>query len=250
MRVVSILIESEPVQSFRGVCAAGQRLAAELKASFEILAPASMPDESQKELSSFCDSLLLAEGLDRLDQSPEAILASLTDILGRDVPRVIIFGNSVHAQEIAPRLAFRLGGNCAGDAQSLAVSTNGISVTRSVYGGKASAVLELQKAPAVVWVRPAVMGNADVRSASGKILSVAKGDSVEPASTLVERHSESSGGVRLEDARVIVSGGRGLGSAAPFERLKALADPMEAELAASRAACDLCLLYTSPSPRD
>ena len=45
-------------------------------------------------------------------------------------------------------------------------------------------------------------------------------------------------GVRLEDAQVIVSGGRGLGGPEPFQELKALADTIGAEQGASRAACD------------
>jgi electron transfer flavoprotein alpha subunit len=55
---------------------------------------------------------------------------------------------------------------------------------------------------------------------------------------LIERHTEVQEGVRLEDARWIVSGGRGLGGPEPFEQLKELAAAIGAEVAASRAACD------------
>ena len=58
------------------------------------------------------------------------------------------------------------------------------------------------------------------------------------ATTVVRRHIESGSSVRLEDASVIVSGGRGLGGPEPFEELKKLASAMNAEVAASRAACD------------
>jgi electron transfer flavoprotein alpha subunit len=56
---------------------------------------------------------------------------------------------------------------------------------------------------------------------------------------VVERKREESGSVRLEDARVIVSGGRGIGGPEPFtSELLPLADLMGAQVAASRAACD------------
>jgi electron transfer flavoprotein alpha subunit len=55
---------------------------------------------------------------------------------------------------------------------------------------------------------------------------------------VVSRHVEAREGVRLEDARLIVSGGRGLGGPEPFAHLQALADAIGAQMAASRAACD------------
>ena len=239
MRVVSVLLESGTSQAMGGICGAGQGMAADLNTSFEILAPASLPSEMREELASFSDALMLVEGLDCLEHTPESILTVLTEIFRDDSPQAIIFGNGVYAQEIAPRLALRLGGSCAGDVQSLSASSNGVLVSRPVYGGKAMASLSLEKTPAVVWVRSAAIAKAVPRAAKGTQTTLEKSPPVDEGTTLIERHVESNAGVRLEDAQVIVSGGRGLGSAAPFERLKALAEPMGAEMAASRAACDL-----------
>ncbi|HMV49245.1 MAG TPA: electron transfer flavoprotein subunit alpha/FixB family protein, partial [Blastocatellia bacterium] len=58
------------------------------------------------------------------------------------------------------------------------------------------------------------------------------------ATRVIERKSESSGEARLEDARVIVSGGRGLGGPEPFADLQQLAAMLGGMTAASRAACD------------
>lgn len=55
---------------------------------------------------------------------------------------------------------------------------------------------------------------------------------------VVSRHVEAKEGVPLEEARLIVSGGRGLGGPEPFKELQALAKAMGAQMAASRAACD------------
>jgi electron transfer flavoprotein alpha subunit len=56
---------------------------------------------------------------------------------------------------------------------------------------------------------------------------------------IIERKVDDPGNVRLEDARVIVAGGRGIGGAEPFStELRRLADILGAQMAASRAACD------------
>ena len=55
---------------------------------------------------------------------------------------------------------------------------------------------------------------------------------------IVERKAEEHEGVRLEDAKLIISGGRGLGGPEPFEDLQKLAGTIGAEMGASRAACD------------
>ncbi|MCA9076768.1 MAG: electron transfer flavoprotein subunit alpha/FixB family protein [Planctomycetaceae bacterium] len=116
-------------------------------------------------------------------------------------------------------------------------------ITRSVYGGKAIATVELRATPAVVWVRAHSFAGLDAKDAPGTIEQrsiTVEGDAAKHlgATNIVERHAESSGEVRLEDAAVIVSGGRGLGGPEPFEQLKDLADAMKAQQAASRAACD------------
>jgi electron transfer flavoprotein alpha subunit len=239
MKIVSVLLDSSFHRGAAGVCGAGQRLATALNASFEVILPSSMPSEDQQQVASIADSVLLLDEIDRSVQSPEKILAVLEAALSKDPPDGIVFGNGVYPQEIAPRLAFRLEGACVGDVQGVSVREGKVCLTRAVYGGKATAVLSIQKQPAVIWVRAAAMDPAESRDGEGTISSLSPADVRESVTELIERHHEVVEGVRLEDASVIVSGGRGLGGAEPFERLKALAKPMKAEMAASRAACDL-----------
>ncbi|MDX1383062.1 MAG: electron transfer flavoprotein subunit alpha/FixB family protein, partial [Thermoanaerobaculia bacterium] len=148
-----------------------------------------------------------------------------------------LLSNDVYSQEVTPRLAGRIGGSSMADAVSVEVVDGAVRATRSAYGGKAMSVYELKRSPAVVWVRARALppaepggGEATVESATVEL--------GEPALRIVERRAEEQEGVRLEDAQIIVSGGRGLGGPEPFEQLRALADAMGAEMGASRAACD------------
>lgn len=239
MKIVSVLLDSSFHRGAAGVCGAGQRLAADLNGSFEVILPSAMSSEDQQRVAAQADSVLVVDEIDRSEQSPERILAVLETAMNGAPPAAVVFGNGVYPQEIAPRLAFRLNGACVGDVQGVSVSDGRVCVSRAVYGGKATAVFSTQKQPAVIWVRAAAMDPADPKDESGVISNPSFTETREPVATLIERHHEVIDGVRLEDASVIVSGGRGLGGAEPFERLRALAKPMKAEMAASRAACDL-----------
>jgi electron transfer flavoprotein alpha subunit len=146
---------------------------------------------------------------------------------------VVLLANDTYSQELAPRLAHRLGGACVGDGAGIERLHGRIRVTRQVYGGKANAVIELRRSPAVVWLRARSFPAAPVPEVATLI------NSGEARTRIVERHSAASGASRLEDAQVIVSGGRGIGGPEGFrEELQPLADLLGAQMAASRAACD------------
>lgn len=168
------------------------------------------------------------------DYQPEECLAALAEAcMGSDV---VLLGNDTYSQELAPRLAHRLGGSCAGDGVAVQLVGGALRVTRQVYGGKAQAVIALKRAPYVAWLR--------ARSfAPGEIDWTASVPLAGPAASrrrieIVERQTASQE-ARLEDARVIVSGGRGIGGPEGFQsELRPLAQLLGAQMAASRAACD------------
>jgi electron transfer flavoprotein alpha subunit len=97
----------------------------------------------------------------------------------------------------------------------------------------------LKRAPAVVWLRARSFAPAAPLAQAGEITRAALDIQVDTRTRIVERKREAGGESRLEEARVIVSGGRGIGGPEPFEtELKPLADLLKAQMAASRAACD------------
>jgi electron transfer flavoprotein alpha subunit len=100
-------------------------------------------------------------------------------------------------------------------------------------------VIELKRSPAVVWLRARAIAPAEGAGRASDAIEKLPLDLQDDGRVkVVSRHVEQREGVRLEDARVIVSGGRGLGGPEPFKLLQALADTMGAQMAASRAACD------------
>ena len=176
--------------------------------------------------------------IDPDDYQPEATLTALVDACRG--ASVILLSNDTYSQEVAPRLAHRLGGACVGDGTGVQVVDGRVRVTRQVYGGKAQAVIELRRSPAVVWLRarsfvPAAVEGVTTLSQDTKAVAAATA----LQTRIVERHNADAGEARLEDARVIVSGGRGIGGPEGFHNeLEPLAQLLGAQMGASRAACD------------
>jgi electron transfer flavoprotein alpha subunit len=220
------------------VLGAGRRLADSLggKLRAVVVGPAdsSLISGSQ----AVADAVITADHAQLAEYNPETYLAALTSVIKPLAPQAVLLGNDTYGQEIAARLAHRLGGSAAGDAVAVHAEGGKLRVTRGVYGGKATAVIELEKSPGVVWVRARASEPADAAGRSAGEVQAATVDLAEPKVKVVERHEEAKGGARLEDAQVIVSGGRGLGGPEPFTELQKLADVLGAQMAASRAACD------------
>jgi electron transfer flavoprotein alpha subunit len=125
------------------------------------------------------------------------------------------------------------------DCIDLQIRDGKLLMTRPCYGGNAHATLVSRTLPQVATVRPKSQAAQERdESRTGAVTSF---DAGPLASTceVVGRTVVEADGIRLEDAKVIVSGGRGLGSAEAFAELATLARVLGGAVAASRAAVDL-----------
>lgn len=196
-------------------------------------------DAVAAEVARIADTVVVADHPELDEYQPEVCLSALTQLCRELSPGVVLLSNDAHSQEIAPRLAHRLGGSAVGDAIEIRLQNDGLQVVRQVYGGKAQAVIALKRSPAVVWVRARAFEPAPARAAAGPITSARLELKPDERFRIVERKREEAAEARLEDARIIVAGGRGIGSREAFAaELRPFAELLGAQLAASRAACD------------
>ena len=157
-------------------------------------------------------------------------------------PAVILTAQSTVGRELAPRLAFRLDSAAAMDCTRLEMAGDSFRVTRPSYGGNALAVFSFVTSPAIASVRAKSQDPLEPQreGASGETIQLPS-----PAESRVEiaaRDYAVAEGLPLQDAPVVVSGGRGLGGPEGFELVEALADAIgrdKATVGSSRAACDL-----------
>ena len=112
--------------------------------------------------------------------------------------------------------------------------------TRPCYGGIAREVDRYAISPLIATVRAGVFEPAPhLQGRKGEIITVEPGEAAPPRTRLLERKLDAADGVRLEDARVIVAGGRGLEGPDGFRVLESLARELDAVVGASRVPCDL-----------
>ena len=182
------------------------------------------------------DPLLAEPGLDALVAAFEAACREVE-------PSTVLVGRTPTGRDVGPRLAFRLGVGMAQDCLRIEIDeqTKRIAVTRPVYGGNAMArVIFKGTNPQVVVLRGKVYEplEADPGRQGETVTIQANIDPGAIKARLVETVKREAEGVRLEDAPIVIGGGRGLGGPEPFEMLEDLAKVLGGAVGASRAVCD------------
>ena len=169
-------------------------------------------------------------------------LAALETLCKEASPRVVLIARTDTGRELGPRLAFRLGVGMAQDCLevSMDAAEKRLLANRPVYGGNAIAVVSCDQTPQIAAIRPKAYEPAEADpSRQGEIISFpVELDASQARTQVVDTVLEEAEGVKLEDARIVISGGRGLGGPEPFAHLEELAKIMGGTVGASRAAVD------------
>ena len=169
-------------------------------------------------------------------------LAAL-DRLCREVsPNVLLMARTAVGREVAPRLAFRLGVGLVQDCLEVRIDpeTGRLLGDRPVYGGNAVATVACMDTPQMAAVRPKAyepLEPDESREGEVVLFNVELDPSIARVK-VVDVVKEEAEGVKLEDAKIVVAGGRGLGGPEPFKDLEELARVIGAGIGASRAAVD------------
>lgn len=142
--------------------------------------------------------------------------------------------------DYAARVAFRLGGGVATGCVDVERVDGALRFTRPLAGGNARETLRFDASPVVALFRAGVRAPlAPDAARRGEIVALAAPAPSRSRMRVVEIERDDGDALRLEDARVVVAGGRGLGGPEGFTALAALADVLGGAVGASRVACDL-----------
>jgi len=153
-------------------------------------------------------------------------------------PRLILLGASTYGRELAAMVSGKLGIGYANECHHLEVQGDRIFATRPVYAGKALARILFKSSPAMASFRPNMCKiEASLPAKDAEIVSL----TFSPPQTKIKILEVKPSGdttTNLADARIIVSGGRGLQKPENFSYVRDLAKAMGAAVGASRMVVD------------
>ena len=160
------------------------------------------------------------------------VLASLVESAS---PAAVLLAASADGKEIGGRLAARIGSGVLVDVVEVEAGNKGV---HSIFGGAYTVEAQVEGDVAVITVRPGAV-EAEPAEGAGEQVSVEVPQPAENATKITGRQPAVAGDrPDLTEATIVVSGGRGVGSAENFSVVEALADSLGAAVGASRAAVD------------
>jgi electron transfer flavoprotein alpha subunit len=178
--------------------------------------------------------IFLADDAVLADYTTDAYTNVVADLITRQAPVAVILGATTQFKDLAARLSARLNSALAMDCVALSVDNQTVGATRSMYGGKILADVELAGPTPIAAIRPNVF-TITKAPAAGAVENVTV-DAGEVKTHVVGKQLER-GKVDLTEADIVVSGGRGMGGS-DFSSIEALAQVLGAAVGASRSAVD------------
>ncbi len=222
----------------------GRSLADELNEDLSCILVSDTVGEASKEAIAFgADKVYTVENPLLKEYQGDAHIQVAEKLARETSPRIILLGQTSIGRDLAPRLAFRLKTGLSTDCIDLSIDpeTKLLQQTKPVYGGNAQAIFTCNIMPQIVTIRAKAMSPIERDdSRKGEVIPTkVEIDTSAIRTKIVAKVREEVAGIKLEDAPVIVSGGRGIGGPEPFKTtLKELADILRGAVGATRPPAD------------
>lgn len=222
---------------------AGRKLANDLAEELSALVVGSGVANVAAEAIAFgADNVFVVDDPLLKDYRTDSYVTVMEKVVKQANPRIILMGQTTIGRDLAPRAACRLATAAILDCIALDIdaATKQLLLTKPVYGGNARAVYSMETLPQMATVRAKSMTALVPDSArKGTVISIDAG--LTPASirtTVVQKVVREAEGIKLEDASIVVAGGRGIGGPDGFKQLEQLAKVLNGAVGATRPPCD------------
>jgi len=198
--------------------------------------------KSQDLIAYGADNVLCVDAPELEEYSTEPYAQAVAQIINERHPSIVLIGATTIGRDLGPRLSARIGTGLTADCTGLDISEDGnLLMTRPAFGGNLMAtILCKDHRPQMSTVRPGVMlkgARDDNRKGIEERINI-NFDKSKFRVRIIETVKEEKNRIDITEAKVLVSGGRGVGDAEGFERLAKLAEVIGAEVSSSRAMVD------------
>lgn len=167
-----------------------------------------------------------------------AFVAQIVAMINEYKPNAVLFAHSFNGRDFASRLAQKLDAGLATDVIKAEISAGKGVFTRSIYAGKALAKVEITTSPILATIRPGVFEVAESAGAGAVVKPAVAASAADVYQTVKEFIPTVSARPELNEAAVVVSGGRGCKGPDGIKLVEQLADMLGAAVGGSRAAID------------
>jgi electron transfer flavoprotein alpha subunit len=221
----------------------GRELADTLKTELSAVCLGHKVKDVDQLIAHGADKVYLVDSPDLADNQEDYLTHGMVGLIQEHQPEVVLAGATALGRSFIPRVAAILNTGLTADCTGLDIDTEKqlLRQTRPTFGGNIMATIICpDKRPQMSTVRPRVFKkNAPDPARQGQIIKVDfKKEGITAKTKLLNFIEDVTETIKLEDADIIVSGGRGLGKAENFKLLQELADTLGAALGSSRAAVD------------
>ncbi|PWI58356.1 electron transfer flavoprotein subunit alpha/FixB family protein [Sulfoacidibacillus thermotolerans] len=169
---------------------------------------------------------------------PDAYVAAVSQVMQAFAANVVLFAHSAMGRDVAPLLAAKHKAGQISDIIHVELAGDDVLFTRPIYAGKAFMKVKAAGDLVFATVRPNNLPMPEHVDATATVTSITYEVPEKVRTRVREVVKKASTGVDLSEAKIIVSGGRGVKSAEGFKPLTELAEVLGAAVGASRGACD------------
>lgn len=207
-----------------------------------VLAGRDIREKASELIAYGADTVLYADAPELAHYVTEPYAQAITQIVNEKKPAILLLGATTIGRDLGPRLSARLSTGLTADCTGLDISEEGdLMMTRPAFGGNLMAtILCKDHRPQMSTVRPGVMrkGRRD-EGRQGTVEEVKiRFDASRFRVKVLEVVKEQRNLIDITEAKVLVSGGRGVGNSEGFKILEEMAGVIGAEVASSRAMVD------------
>lgn len=203
-------------------------------------------NQVQELIAHGADLVLCADAPELAQYTTEPYTQAIAQVINEQKPSILLIGATTMGRDLGPRLSARIGTGLTADCTSLDISEDrDLLMTRPAFGGNLMATIVCKEhRPQMSTVRPGVMlKHAPDAARKGVVEQIKiRFDASKFKVKIKETIKETRELIDITEAKILISGGRGVGSTDGFQKLQNLATAINAEVSSSRAMVDAGLI--------